>query len=197
MLFFPIIRNTERLMSIHPCLRTCEPYNSGMTTHASKRESSDTREIAYRKARVSDARAIQDLVNSLADEGQLLKRSLNDILENIRDFSVAVAGGAIVGCVALHVCWDDIAEIRSLAVLPEFRSRGVASRLVSLCLEEAAGLGVRRVFTLTYIPEFFARLGFERTSKKELPQKIWKDCLNCVRFPDCDETALTKTVDGV
>lgn len=153
--------------------------------------------IAYRKALASDARAIQELVNSLAEDGQLLKRSLSDIYENLRDFTVATHEGRVVACAALHVCWEDVAEIRSLAVERAYQDHGIGSELVRLCVEEARALGVATVFTLTYIPAFFERLGFVETDKADLPHKIWKDCLNCVKFPSCDETALTLRLDGV
>jgi amino-acid N-acetyltransferase len=101
----------------------------------------------------------------------------------------------MVGICALHICWDDLAEIRSLAVRDEDRKKGIGAGLVRACLEEAKALGVNRVFALSYQPEFFERLGFKKVDKAVLPHKIWTDCLKCVKFPDCDEVALVKELN--
>jgi amino-acid N-acetyltransferase len=143
-----------------------------------------------RKARIADVKRIQQLVNRFAEQGQMLPRSLNELYEHLRDFSVHEQDGGIDGVCALHVSWDGIAEVRSLAVAPECGRRGIGSALVRRCLEEASELGAERVFVLTYQAEFFRRLGFGQVDKKELPHKVWTDCLNCVKFPDCDETAM-------
>ncbi|HTG01235.1 MAG TPA: N-acetyltransferase [Nitrospirota bacterium] len=143
-----------------------------------------------RKATLTDVKTIQSLVNQYADSGQMLPRTLNELYENMRDFSVCVEQGNIIGVCALHISWDGLAEIRSLAVLRKRLKQGVGSALVKQCLAEAEQLGVRRVFVLTYQEDFFRKLGFKDVDKKELPHKIWTDCLNCVKFPDCDESAL-------
>jgi amino-acid N-acetyltransferase len=143
-----------------------------------------------RKAKLADVKAIQALVNQYADKGQMLPRSLNELYENLRDFHVYEDKGALIGACALHVSWDGLAEIRSLAVQPDRMKNGIGSRLVATCLEEASELEVRRVFVLTYQDSFFKKLGFKDVDKKELPHKIWTDCLNCVKFPNCDESAL-------
>ncbi len=101
----------------------------------------------------------------------------------------------MVGICALHICWDDLAEIRSLAVREEDRKKGIGAKLVKACLEESRKLGIKRVFALTYEPEFFERLGFRKVDKAGLPHKIWTDCLKCVKFPDCDEVSLVKELD--
>jgi amino-acid N-acetyltransferase len=100
-----------------------------------------------------------------------------------------------VGICALHICWDDLAEIRSLAVQEEVRNKGMGAKLVRACLEESKSLGVKSVFALTYRPDFFERLGFKKVDKAVLPHKIWTDCLKCVKFPDCDEVAVVKELD--
>lgn len=150
--------------------------------------------ISLRKAKIADASAIKRLIDSYAARNLMLPRSLNNILENIRDFTVAEAENRVVGCVALHVVWTDLAEVRSLAVEEEHSGSGIGSALVRAALKEAAGLGAKRVFTLTYTPDFFSKLGFTELEKQELPHKIWKDCLECSRFPDCDETAMITTI---
>jgi amino-acid N-acetyltransferase len=147
-----------------------------------------------RKATFMDVKAIQLLVNNYADSGQMLPRTLNELYEHLRDFHVFEDNGSLVGVCALHVSWDRLAEIRSLAVRQDRIKRGIGAELVRQCLEEAAELRVERVFVLTYQSGFFRKLGFADVDKKELPHKIWTDCLNCVKFPDCDESALIFTV---
>lgn len=143
-----------------------------------------------RKAKLTDVKSIQSLVNQYADSGQMLPRTLNELYEHMRDFSVYEEGGALIGACALHISWDGIAELRSLAVRQDRNKSGIGSRLVRHCLQEASDLLVHRVFVLTYQDGFFRKLGFTDIDKKELPHKIWTDCLNCVKFPNCDETAL-------
>jgi amino-acid N-acetyltransferase len=113
-----------------------------------------------------------------------------DIFESIRDFYVFVEDDRVVGVAALNICWEDLAEVRSLVVHEDVAGRGIGSRLVEACLSEARQLGIGRVFALTYQQSFFEKLGFEVIEKSELPQKIWSDCIKCVKFPDCDEIAL-------
>ena len=143
-----------------------------------------------RKAKLSDVKAIQTLVNQYADSGQMLPRTLNEIYEHLRDFHVYEDGGALVGVCALHISWDGLAELRSLAVRQDRVKRGIGAELVRECLKEAVSLQVAQVFVLTYQSVFFKKIGFTDVDKKELPHKIWTDCLNCVKFPDCDESAL-------
>ena len=143
-----------------------------------------------RKAKLTDVKAIQTLVNQYAESGQMLPRTLNEIYEHLRDFHVYEDCGALAGVCALHVSWDGLAELRSLAVRQDRIKRGIGAELVRQCLNEAAELQVARVFVLTYQAGFFRKLGFTDVDKKELPHKIWTDCLNCVKFPDCDESAL-------
>ena len=120
----------------------------------------------------------------------MLSRSLSELYEAIRDFHVFESGGAVVGTVCLHICWEDLAEVRSLAVAAGQEGQGIGRRLVETCLEEARQLGLKRVFALTYKPGFFGKLGFREIEKSELPQKIWGDCMKCVKFPECDEIAM-------
>jgi amino-acid N-acetyltransferase len=143
-----------------------------------------------RKARIADVKAIQALINGYADSGQMLPRTLNELYEHLRDFVVLEENGAIAGVCALHISWEGLAEIRSLAVRQNRTSKGMGSALVRQCLTEALDFGAERVFVLTYVAGFFKKLGFSDVDKKELPHKIWTDCLNCVKFPNCDETAL-------
>jgi len=143
-----------------------------------------------RKAMLTDVRMIQSLVNQYADSGQMLPRTLNELYEHLRDFHVYEVKGSIIGVCALHISWDGLAEIRSLVVRQDSVKRGIGTELVRTCLAEAAELQIERVFVLTYQAVFFRKLGFTDVDKKELPHKIWTDCLNCVKFPNCDESAL-------
>ncbi len=143
-----------------------------------------------RKAVLSDVKAIQLLINQYADTGQMLPRTLNELYEHLRDYHVYEENGELSGVCALHVSWDGLAEIRSLAVQKDRMNRGIGSQLVQRCLLEATSLQVTRVFVLTYQSAFFKKLGFTDIDKKELPHKIWTDCLNCVKFPNCDESSL-------
>ncbi|MDX2479554.1 MAG: N-acetyltransferase [Desulfuromusa sp.] len=143
-----------------------------------------------RHARITDARAIHTLLLAYAADGQLLGRSLADIYDSLRDFYVYEEDGEILGIGALAICWEDLAEVRSLAVVAGQQGKGIGRKIVESCLKEAVELGLKRVFALTYQPEFFKLLGFSDIEKAELPQKVWGACVNCVKFPDCDEFAL-------
>lgn len=150
-----------------------------------------------RKARMSDVKGIQQLIAEYARKGDMLPRSLADIYENLRDYFVFLEDdGELVGSAAIHIMWEDLAEVRSLAVREGKMRRGVGTQLVESCISEAIMLGIARVFALTYKPEFFEKLGFHVVDKAELPQKIWTDCLKCSKFPDCDETALVADFSG-
>ncbi|MFP4176231.1 MAG: N-acetyltransferase [Planctomycetota bacterium] len=143
-----------------------------------------------RKAKISDVSEVVSLINIFADEGKMLPRPLSEIYEQLRDFYVCEENGELVGCAALHIAWEDLAEIRSLAVRRDDQGRGLGKELVQHCLEEARHLEVKRIFALTYTPEFFEKLGFTEHPKEELPHKIWTDCLKCPKFPNCDEVAV-------
>ncbi len=147
-----------------------------------------------RKARIEDIRQIQKLINVFAKKDLMLPRSLNELYENIRDFWVAEEQGKVVGCCALHISWEELAEIKSLAVVVNRQGRGLGRDLVNVCLKEAKGLGARKIFVLTYKPEFFKKFGFRRIRNSELPHKIWAECINCCKFPDCQEVALLKVL---
>jgi amino-acid N-acetyltransferase len=137
---------------------------------------------------------MQKMINEFARKEQMIPRSVNELYENIRDFVVAEEKGRMQGVCALHVLWEDLAEVRSLAVRKEEQKKGIGSLMVKSCLKEARDLGVKRVFVLTYQPDFFKKLGFRDTDKASLPQKIWGDCIRCPKFPECDEHALIRDV---
>ena len=147
-----------------------------------------------RKAKIKDIKQIQKLINAFARQDLMLPRSLNVLFENLRDFWVYEYNGRIVGCCALHVCWDTLAEIKSLAVEKGRQKKGIGGELVQACIDEAASLGARTLFALTYKPDFFKKFGFKRVSHQSLPHKVWAECINCPKFPDCEEIALIKKI---
>jgi len=150
--------------------------------------------IVIRKAKMEDVPVIHELVNYYASRGEMLARSRSEIYEGLRDFFVAEEEGQILGCAALHINWEDLAEVRSLAVSTAAQKRGIGKKLVEACIQEARDLGVSRVYALTYRPGFFEQLGFGLVPKETLPHKIWGDCLKCPQFPNCDEDALLMEV---
>jgi len=143
-----------------------------------------------RKAQISDIKDIQKLLTHFASQGDMLSRSLSELYESLRDFYVFTADDRLIGTAALHVVWEDLAEVRSVAVSEEAGRKGVGSQLVQACIDEARQIGLKRVFCLTYKPDFFSKFGFRLVDKSELPHKVWGDCIKCVKFPDCDENAM-------
>jgi amino-acid N-acetyltransferase len=146
-----------------------------------------------RKAVIEDVKSIHKILSTYGAQGLLLPRPLSELYDHLRDFFVLVENSEedrILGACALGVCWDDLAEIRSLAVAEDQQGRGHGSQLVKACLDEAYSLGLKRVFALTYVEGFFEKMGFREVEKSVLPHKVWADCLKCPRFPDCDETAM-------
>ncbi|CAB5092395.1 Acetyltransferase, GNAT family [Olavius algarvensis associated proteobacterium Delta 3] len=143
-----------------------------------------------RKATIQDIKAIHRLLQEYGNRGDLLPRPLSELYDHVRDFFVFCEAGRPIGCCALQFCWEDLAEIRSLAVEPGRLGEGIGSRLAEAALIEARKFNVRQVFTLTYRPDFFLGFGFHHIDRNELPLKIWSDCILCVKFPDCDETAM-------
>jgi len=150
-----------------------------------------------RKAQLRDIPAIHALLSEYGQKGELLPRPLSELYDHLRDFAVCeeIEQSTVVGCCALQICWEDLAEIRSLAVHPAHLKQGFGTALVHWALAEARAFAIRKVFTLTYRPAFFQRFGFDRIDRSELPLvKIWAGCLQCVKFPNCDEIALAKTL---
>lgn len=143
-----------------------------------------------RKARIQDVKDIQKLLTHFANRGDMLSRSLSELYESIRDFYVCEEEGKLLGTAALHIVWEDLAEVRSVAVAEEAGGKGIGTQVVQACIDEARSIGLRRVFCLTYKPNFFGRFGFRIVDKSELPHKVWGDCMKCVKFPDCDEIAM-------
>jgi amino-acid N-acetyltransferase len=142
------------------------------------------------KAKITDVPQIHKLINGFADRGMMLARPLSDLYEDVRDFVVIREGEKVVACAALAIAWEDLAEIRSVAVAEEMQKQGLGAQLVKTCIAEAMALGIKTVFCFTYRPAFFKEQGFEEIDKMELPRKVWTDCFRCPKFPNCDEIAL-------
>jgi amino-acid N-acetyltransferase len=148
-----------------------------------------------RKALLRDVRTIHALITEQAKVGHILPRAMSELYSQVRDFSLYVDDETekIVGCGALHIIWEDLAEVRSLAVTTEFQRRGLGSQLIEALLQESRELAINRVFVLTDRLGLFQRLGFTLMDKSLLPHKIWADCIRCSKFPECDEVALVRT----
>ena len=149
-------------------------------------------DIKVDRARVSDATSMHQMISHFADKGEMLPRALSEIYEDIRDYFVVRKGSQVIACVALHVTWVDLAEIRSLAVDEKEQNQRIGSLHAQACLEEAKELGIPRVFCLVRKPAFFEKHGFQLIDKTELPQKVWAECYRCPKFPNCDEVALIR-----
>ncbi len=147
-----------------------------------------------RRATLRDVKSIHRLIAEQAQSGHILARAMSELYSQVKDFIVSEddGSGEIVGCGALQIVWEDLAEIRSLAVQTEYQGQGVGTALIEALLEESGQMGVSKVFVLTYRPELFQRLGFALMDKSLLPHKIWADCIRCTKFPECDEIALVK-----
>lgn len=145
-----------------------------------------------RKAKVSDVKIIHRMINLSSNKGEMLPRSLMELYGSLRDFFVYLDDEeSLVGFCAMHIFWENLAEVRSLYVKEENRRSGVGRKLVEACISEAITLDLMRIFTLTYQTEFFKTLGFVITDKSELPEKVWSDCFKCSKYPDfCDEVAM-------
>jgi amino-acid N-acetyltransferase len=159
-----------------------------------KRDALHMENCMIRNARIGDVKEIHALLKHFAAQGLLLARSISSLYDQLRDFIVYVdQEDTILGVCALHIIWEDLAEVRSLAVREEAQGKGIGEKLVGCCLEEAEKFGIKRIFALTYQAGFFRKQGFTDIDKKELPHKIWGDCVHCPMFPDCDEEALIFT----
>ena len=145
------------------------------------------------KARLPDVSEMFRLINHYAERQQMLPKTHLQLYENLRDYSIAVgtsASNPVVGCGALHIYWENLAEIRALAVAPEMTHRGVGTALVEHLLDEARDLEIEQVFLFTYEPRFFARFGFMQVEHRTMPLKVYNECFHCPKFNKCDELAM-------
>ena len=150
--------------------------------------------MKLREANVLDAKEIYNLLKFYSNKGLLLLRTLSNIYDNIRDFKILEEDSNIIGIAALHVCWEDLGEIRSICVKEDFLKKGYGKVLSDACIEDALKLKLKKIFVLTYQVEFFKAQGFKIIDKKILPHKVWAECVNCPKFPNCDEVAMIKTL---
>lgn len=148
--------------------------------------------MKLRKPVMRDLPEMLSLINGYANQGIMLPRSEFELAESIRDFVVAEEDGRLLGCGALHLYTPKAAEVRSLAVAPLEKKRGIGRAVVEYLESEAREFGTTSLFAFTYVPGFFAQLGYAQVDRGLLPQKAWKDCLRCPKFQNCDEIAVHK-----
>ena len=160
-----------------PFYKTADKINAMKTKH----------KITITKAKLQDAVAIREIISVYAKEDKMLPRSLSSIYDRIKDFYIAKVNNKVVGTCGIHFFWEDIAEIRSLAVDKKFLGSGIGSLLVKACIKDAKEMGVRKIFTLTLVPRYFSKFGFKKVDSRKLPMKIWGECKNCPKFMNCDE----------
>jgi len=146
------------------------------------------------RPKIDEGKSIQQLVNLHAAGGLLIPLSLHEVYERIREFFIYKIEDKIAGVASLHVVWEDLAELRSMSVHPDYQHQGIGKALALRCIEEGRELCIKKIFLLTYKKEFFEKVGFQLVDKSELPQKVWSDCIKCVKFPDCDEVAMSLTL---
>ncbi len=168
----------------------------------------EDRQIVIKKAQVRDVQEILDLINGYAAADMMLPRGPQYLYENIRDFVIASDHKVpvysmmetrevlhlIVGCGSLHVLWDDIAEIRAMAIHPDYQHLGLGRKLVASMTEEAKQLGIRRLYTFTLTEDFFKPLGFKRQKRDQLPAKMWGECSRCPKYFKCDEVGMVRVL---
>jgi len=147
--------------------------------------------MKLRHARIKDAKAICELVNHYAERGRMLHRSLESTYASLRDFLVLEDDhGRVAACCAVSIFWADLAEVKSLAVAPDYRGQGLGRRLVSAAKRDARKIGMEKIFALTYEKEFFLRQGFKVIDRDTLPEKVWRECFACPKEDCCDEIAM-------
>ncbi|OGS46980.1 MAG: GNAT family N-acetyltransferase [Elusimicrobia bacterium RIFOXYD2_FULL_34_15] len=147
-----------------------------------------------RKAKIADVKTIQKFINQYAKSGEMLPRSLNQIYEELQNYFVIEKNKNVLGCCELFITWEDLAEIKALAVSPNERRKGYGTILTKKCISEAKKLGIKKVFALTFKPKFFQKIGFKIVQKEVLPHKIWFECVRCHLFPDCNEVPVMKDI---
>jgi amino-acid N-acetyltransferase len=167
---------------------------SALTEDAVSYQTTSNKNIEVRKASMQDIPALLDLINGYAAKGIMLPRTEFEMSENMRDFSVAYDGGKLVGCGALHFYSPIVGEVRSLAVAESHKTHGIGRLVVEALVYEARMYGLAAVFAFTYVPGFFAKVGFNEVERGELPLKAWKDCLRCAKFNSCDEIAVLRVL---
>jgi amino-acid N-acetyltransferase len=167
---------------------------SGLTEDSIMERAGAHREFVVRKAGMHDIGPILGLINGYAAKGIMLPRTELEVSEDIRDFSVIVTAGRLVGCGALHFYTPSIGEIRSLAVAEDAKTHGIGRRLIEALVRESSNYSLDAVFAFTYVADFFRKMGFQEVERGELPLKAWKDCVRCPKFQCCDEIAVMRVL---
>jgi amino-acid N-acetyltransferase len=166
-----------------------------MTEHVEVRASGKgcgSETLVVRKARLADVRSMHRIINHYAEKQRMLPKTELQLYENLRDYSVVTDAGQerVLGCGALHIYWENLAEIRAIAVDSGVVQKGLGSALVRNLLDEARGWNIRKVFVFTYEPGFFGRFGFKQVEHRALPLKVYNECFHCPKFNNCDEIAM-------
>ncbi|WP_139491470.1 N-acetyltransferase [Brevibacillus dissolubilis] len=151
-----------------------------------------TTAVTVRKAKIQDVDQMLEIINDYAQMGLMLPRTKLSVCEHLQSYLIALDGDQVIGMAGLHILWEDLAEIRSLAVAESAKGMGIGKQLVLSLVEEAERLGIKRVLSLTYQLEFFTKCDFQVVAKETLPQKVWKDCIHCPKLPMCDEIAMIR-----
>jgi amino-acid N-acetyltransferase len=153
------------------------------------------RNLAVRKAAMRDIAPMLEVINDYAAKGIMLPRTEFEMSENMRDFSVVYSDNELLGCGALHFYSPTMGEVRSLAVAERAKTMGIGRLVVETLVKEAVEYELDAIFAFTYVPGFFAKVGFEEVERGELPLKAWKDCLRCPKFQSCDEIAVLRVLN--
>ena len=150
------------------------------------------RQVELREARIDDAEQIYSLLEGYAEQGIILPRTKADVLNQLPKFNVVAVDGQVAGCGALEIFTEELCEVRSLVVHRSYEHRGFGRMIVEELIERAREIGLSRIMALTYVPEFFHRLGFRTVPKEIFPEKVWGVCFKCIKFYDCTEIAVLK-----
>lgn len=146
-------------------------------------------------ATTADVTSVYELIKIYADKEIVLPRSLLSIYQQLQCLYVVKDNAKVVGIAGLHVLGQDLAEVRSLVVDPDYQQKGIGRMLVEHIIQESPKLGVERLISLTYQVKFFSKLGFQIVKRDDLPEKVWTDCVNCPKINNCDEVAMVKYLE--
>ncbi len=149
-----------------------------------------------RKAELRDVPALYHLIDHYAEKRVMLPRSLMELYENVREFTVAEENGIIVGCGALKFYSAELVEVRSVCTAPGTASRGLGRALTDSLLDEAERYGLKTALALTVVPGFFEKMGFREAPRERFPTKVWRDCLQCPKYFQCDEKAMVLDLEA-
>jgi amino-acid N-acetyltransferase len=150
--------------------------------------------VEIRRAKISDVDVIHDLIEEYSKQRVLLPRTKESLYQNLQSIYVAVIEGRVVGSASLTILDKELAEIRSLVVDTNVKKMGIGKLLVEQIIDETKSFEIDKLISLTYQVEFFQKCGFEVTVKDTMPQKVWKDCINCPKMPSCDEIAMVYNI---